>query len=186
MPTNLLLPHGLLYAGTVGQICSAASSFSCSLLFDFADVPHMRKAAASRQRRQKFTCAPPPFPPSCGLSRRCKARGGYYRGDLIKAQHFDDFAAVSAAPTPPPCISAPPCCMSGPFFDRLNPFKGSTSLDPKGFRVSSRGTAGCRGTLLPCVQRKATLKSHIRGQFTSFPHCSVTLDGTLLELVCFR
>lgn len=76
--------------------------------------------------------------------------------------------------------------MSGPFFDRLNPFKGSTSLDPKGFRVSARGTVGCQGTLLPCVQRKATLKSHIRGQFTSFPHCSVTLDETLLELVCFR
>lgn len=69
--------------------------------------------------------------------------------------------------------------MSGPFFDRLNPFKGSTSLDPKGFRVSARGTTGCHGTLLPCVQRKATIKSHIRGQFTSFPHCSVTLDGTL-------
>lgn len=81
---------------------------------NFADVPHMRKAAASRQRRQKFTCgggAPPLFPPSCGLSRRCKARGGYYRGDLIKAQHFDDFAAVSAARTPPPCISTPTYCI---------------------------------------------------------------------------
>lgn len=142
----------------------------------------MRKAAASRQRRQKFTCAPPS--PSCGLSRRCKARGGYYRGDLIKAQHFDDFAAVSAASTVYQRSAA--LHMSGPFFDGLNPFKGSTSLDPRGFRVSARGTTGCQGTLLPCVQRKATLKSHIRGPFTSFPHCSVTLDGTLLEFVCFR
>lgn len=76
--------------------------------------------------------------------------------------------------------------ISGTFFDGLNPFKGTTSLDPRGFRVSARGTTGCQGTLLPCVQRKATLKSHIKGQLTSFPHCSVTPDETLLEFVCFR
>lgn len=29
----------------------------------------------------------------------------------MKAQHFDDFAAVSAARTPPLCISTPTCCI---------------------------------------------------------------------------
>lgn len=60
--------------------------------------------------------------------------------------------------------------MSGPFFDRLNPFKGSTSVHPEGFRVSVRGSMGCPDTLLPCVHRKATLKTHITGQFISFSH----------------
>lgn len=40
--------------------------------------------------------SPPLLSPFCSLSRHCEASGGfYYRGDLIKAQHFDDFAAAS-------------------------------------------------------------------------------------------
>ena len=38
----------------------------------------------------------PLLSPFCSLSQHCEASGGfYYRGDLIKAQHFDDFAAAS-------------------------------------------------------------------------------------------
>lgn len=60
--------------------------------------------------------------------------------------------------------------MPGPFFDHFNPFKGSTSVHPEGFRVSVLGSMGCPDTLLPCVHRKATLKTHIMGQFISFSH----------------
>lgn len=179
MLTNLFLPPGLLYAATVGRICSAASSSSRSALFFSkacaADVPYMRRAAASRRspRRREFTCggAPPPplIPPSCSLSGRCQARGGYYRGDLIKAQHFDDFAAVCCcAFTSAVYQHSYVLHMSGPLFDRLNPFKGSASADPEGFRVSDTGTMGCPGILLTPDQRKASLKSHVRGQLLHF------------------
>lgn len=121
-------PESLLIRLMRRLICSRLTGCCAREQSDKSARPHRRLAVRSCSTpRTCRTCekprrlgsgaksspvfAAPPFPPSCGLSRRCKARGGYYRGALIKAQHFDDFAAVSAAPTPPPCISAPPRCV---------------------------------------------------------------------------
>lgn len=45
--------------------------------------------------------------------------------------------------------------MSGLFFDRLNPFKGSASVDHQGFRVPLRATLVC--ATFNFVQQKGNL-----------------------------
>lgn len=56
----------------------------------------LRRGSAASVKSSDVRASPPLLSPSCGLSQRCEAsRGFYYRGGLIKAQHFDDFAAAS-------------------------------------------------------------------------------------------